>query len=367
LQHDVAQTTQHRYQLHRLGIIMRPRADLELEAGGVLNPGGARGPDGLYYLFPRLVASGNYSRIGIAQVQFSEDGLPVGVTRLGIALEPSAPYELNSVTGGGCEDPRVTFLPDFGVYVMAYVAYSRRGPRVALALSRDLITWKRLGLVRFGPMPGADMNAYGNKDAMLFPEPVPGPDGRPALALIHRPMYEVWVEGAHERVQVVPPPPGVNDRRWSMWLSYCPLDQAGWLDPSAADSLIPEFGTHRFLAAPRHAWEALRLGGGTPPVRLAEGWLTFYHGIGLARRDDGHSGLRYSAGALVLDPRDPRRILYRSDQPVLVPRLPEERRGVVSDVVFPTAVDLHDAHLDVYYGMADACIGVARTDIQTQH
>ena len=35
------------------------------EAGGVLNPGGARGPDGQFYLFPRLVAAGNFSRIGL--------------------------------------------------------------------------------------------------------------------------------------------------------------------------------------------------------------------------------------------------------------------------------------------------------------
>jgi predicted GH43/DUF377 family glycosyl hydrolase len=344
---------------------MRPRPDDALEAGGVLNPGGVRGPDGAYYLFPRLVGAGNYSRIGIARVEYDAAGIPVDITRQGVALEPSAPYEQNAVTGGGCEDPRVTFLPDFGVYVMTYVAFSRRGPRVALALSTDLFHWKRLGLARYGPLPGADMNAYGNKDAVLFPEPVPGPDGRPALALIHRPMYEVWEDGAHERAQVVAPPPGVNDRRWSMWLSYCPLDQAGWLDPLASDAPAPQFDMHHFLAAPHHAWEALRLGGGTPPVRLLEGWLTFYHGIGLARRDDGRSGLRYSAAALVLDLKDPRRIVYRSDRPVLIPELPEERRGVVSDVVFPTAVDLHERYIDVYYGMADACIGVARMDIPT--
>jgi predicted GH43/DUF377 family glycosyl hydrolase len=73
--------------------------------------------------------------------------------------------------------------------------------------------------------------------------------------------------------------------------------------------------------------------------------------------------LRYSAGALVLDGADPRQVDFRSATPVLEPLLPEECAGIVADVVFPTAVDQHDGYLDVYYGMADACIGAARMDI----
>jgi predicted GH43/DUF377 family glycosyl hydrolase len=80
----------------------------------------------------------------------------------------------------------------------------------------------------------------------------------------------------------------------------------------------------------------------------------------------GGNGRQYSAGALVLDPRDPRRVLYRSPEPTLAPELDEERAGVVSDVVFPTAVDKHERYLDVYYGMADACIGVARMDLHSR-
>ena len=82
------------------------------EVEGVLNPAAARGPDGQLYLFPRLVAKGNYSRIGMARVQFNDAGDPVGVERLGIALEPEADYELRP-GGGGCEDPRITFVEPF--------------------------------------------------------------------------------------------------------------------------------------------------------------------------------------------------------------------------------------------------------------
>lgn len=74
-------------------------------------------------------------------------------------------------------------------------------------------------------------------------------------------------------------------------------------------------------------------------------------------------GIRYSAGALVLDADDPLRVLYRSPEPTLEPSHLEERAGVVSDVVFPTAVEQHERFLDVYYGMADSSIGVARMDL----
>ena len=60
----------------------------------------------------------------------------------------------------------------------------------------------------------------------------------------------------------------------------------------------------------------------------------------------------------------PRKILYRSPEPILEPDTGEEREGIVDNVVFPTAVDLRDdGRLDVYYGMADARIGVARLQI----
>src|SRR5271167_4681809 len=97
------------FQLRRLGMVMEPEPGNPNEVEGVLNPAATRGPDGELYLFPRLVAKGNYSRIGIARVLFNEAGDPAGVERLGIALEPEAEYELR-LLGGGCEDPRITFV-----------------------------------------------------------------------------------------------------------------------------------------------------------------------------------------------------------------------------------------------------------------
>jgi beta-1,2-mannobiose phosphorylase / 1,2-beta-oligomannan phosphorylase len=126
------------FELQRLGILMEPQPGDPHEAEGVLNPAVARGPDGKLYLFPRLVARGNYSRIGIARVRFNEAGDPEGVERLGVALEPETDYECGIDGRGGCEDPRVTFVEPLQRYLMTYTARTPRGPRIAAACSTDL-------------------------------------------------------------------------------------------------------------------------------------------------------------------------------------------------------------------------------------
>jgi len=67
------------FRIRRLPWIMKPEPGDPIEAEGVLNPAAVRGPDGQLYLFPRLVAKGNYSRIGMARVRFDDAGDPVGV------------------------------------------------------------------------------------------------------------------------------------------------------------------------------------------------------------------------------------------------------------------------------------------------
>src|ERR1035437_6432083 len=161
------------FRLRRLGIVMEPENGNPQEAEGVLNPAAVRGPDGDLYLFPRMVAKGNYSRIGIARVQFNEAGDPVGVERLGIALEPEADYERRPDGSGGCEDPRVTFVGPLQRYLMTYTAWSSHGPRIALAVSEDIFHWRRLGLAVFASLDGLEFGNVDDKDASLFPAVIP--------------------------------------------------------------------------------------------------------------------------------------------------------------------------------------------------
>ena len=105
------------FKLKRIGTIMEPKAGDPNEVEGVLNPAAIRARDGQLYLFPRLVARGNYSRIGIVRVLFDSAGDPKGVERMGVALEPEADYELSG-NGGGCEDPRISYVEPLKHYVM---------------------------------------------------------------------------------------------------------------------------------------------------------------------------------------------------------------------------------------------------------
>ena len=208
------------FRMQRLGQIMEPEPGNPQEIEGVLNPAAVRGPDGELYLFPRLVARGNYSRIGIARVRFNDAGDPCGVQRLGIALEPEADYERLPNGGGGCEDPRVTFVEPLHCYMMSYAALSTIGPRIAFAVSDDLIHWKRLGLAAFEPYDGIDFVHVDNKDASLFPVAIPNHAGKMQMAMLHRPLFpgtrpeETACQAALREVDLA---------HESIWISYCPM------------------------------------------------------------------------------------------------------------------------------------------------
>ena len=349
------------FKLRRLGILMEPEPGNPHEVEGVLNPAAARGPDGKLYLFPRLVAKGNYSRIGIARVFFNEAGDPAGVERLGIALEPETDYERRPDGGGGCEDPRVSYVEPLQRYIMSYTAFSPEGPRIAFAYSEDLLQWKRLGLASYAHWRGFELGGIDDKDASLFPVEIPNPTGKLELGMLHRPLFpgtrpEETVRGPANRL--------MDLDKESIWISYC----SGALKDSETFGLR-QFTSHHRLAIPVSPWERLKIGCGTPPVLTRHGWLIIYHGVSevVGPGIESHH-LCYAAGVMVLSEKHPRVICYRSAEPVLRPELPQERDGTVADVVFPTGIDRRDDlgtpdRFDVYYGMADNRIGAARLDL----
>ncbi|HCA84036.1 MAG TPA: glycosidase [Streptomyces sp.] len=341
---------------------MSPHPDEPGEAEGVLNPASGHTPDGRLHLLPRLVSAGNVSRVGLAEVVLS-GGVPVGVERRGVVLAPDEGWERGR-NNAGVEDPRITFVPRLGLHVMTYVAYGPLGPRLAFAVSEDLETWRRLGPMHFAYQEDldTDLNLFPNKDAVLFPEPVPGPDGKPAYAMLHRPMWDLgWFrdgEGVHL-------PAGMTDERPGIWVSYVPADEV-----EQDITALVRLRDHRLVALSEHPWEELKIGAGPAPIRVEEGWLLIHHGVSgaLAPGFDPQAQQRvnYSAGAMILDPQDVSRVLARSAEPLLFPETEEERSGTVPNVVFPTAIEEVEGVRYVFYGMADAHIGVARLDRVTE-
>ncbi|WP_235997744.1 glycoside hydrolase family 130 protein [Aestuariimicrobium ganziense] len=353
----MSQSADFPYRLVRTGVVMRPDRDDTFEVEGVLNPASATAPDGTPLLYPRIVSKGNYSRIGLAEVEIT-DGVPTGVQRKGVLLAPDRGWE-HGTHHGGVEDPRVTRIEALGQYVMAYVAYGPYGPKAALAVSSDAVEWRRLGPVQFAydDALDTDMNLFPNKDLAFFPEAVTGPDGTPCLGFMHRPMWDLSMAVGD---QTPPLPTGVDDEREAIWLSYVRLADA----QADLNALCRPWG-HREIVSCEYEWESLKIGGGTPPIRVDEGWLTFYHGVsGSMSKNpfEPQKEVRYVAGGLILDADDPSVVVARSAEPLLVPETEDERVGVVGNVVFPTGVLEVDGVTWVFYGMADQAIGVARVE-----
>ena len=288
-------------------------ADVPYPANSVFNPGAAHVENETIL----LVRVEDLRGISLLHVARSVDG----VTDWRFDPEPLLRPDVDNYPEEiwGCEDPRLTWLPEREEWAIAYTAYSRRGPLVSLAMSRDFRSVRRLGPV----MPPED------KDAALFPRRF---DGR--WAMIHRP--SPLRGGAH------------------MWLSFSP-DLRHW-------------GDHQLLLEARDGawWDAGKIGLGPPPLETAEGWLVLYHGVHTTA-----DGPIYRAGLALLDLEDPETVLHQTDEWVFAPAVPYEISGDVGRVVFPNGwvVDAPKDELRLYYGAADSVVGLATasmTDVMTR-
>ena len=276
-------------------------ADLPYPVNSVFNPAAVL-VDGETVLVLRVEDHEGVSHLTVAR---SADG----VSDWQVEEAPAfAPQPGRREEDFGVEDPRITYLDELGVYVMAYTAYSDTGPMVALATTRDFREWERLGPV----LPPE------NKDAALFPERING-----RWMMLHRPVTGSVDHGAH------------------VWLASSP-DLVHWSD-------------HQVLlrARPAGAWDANRIGASPPPLLTDEGWLVMYHGTG------AHEGRVYRLGLALLDRDQPGRVLRRTRDWVFGPREAYEQRGDVDHVVFPCGWTLEGDDLRVYYGAADTRVALA--------
>jgi predicted GH43/DUF377 family glycosyl hydrolase len=208
----------------------------------------------------------------------------------------------------GIEDARVTFLEDR--FYLNYTVVSRDSWATALAVTDDFRSVERKGLI-FHPE---------NKDVAIFPEKVAG-----LYVALHRPNNSGFGKA-------------------SIWYSQSP-DLLHW-------------GNHQCIVRPRDIpWEAAKIGGGAPPIKTDEGWLVIYHGKG--------EKSVYSLFTLLLDLEDPRRVVRRGKEPILIPTEPYETQGFFPNVVFSNGVVERDGKVYLYYGAADESACVAITDVDT--
>ncbi|MDO8508301.1 MAG: hypothetical protein Q7S27_01300 [Nanoarchaeota archaeon] len=215
----------------------------------------------------------------------------------------------------GVEDARI--VKNGGNYLMTYVSVSYNdGVSTSLAVSKDLVKWERKGII-FREQ---------NKDAVIFPEKIMG-----KYVALHRP------EGSFEF------------SRPSIWISYSP-DLIYW-------------GRERSIVQPRtNGWDHDRIGAGAPPIKTKNGWLEIYHGV-IKKNDITY----YNVGALLLDLKNPEKILARSplNKPLISPTKTYEKTGYMNNVIFPTGaiMDLNGKDIILYCGGADSVISAKKLSI----
>ncbi len=278
-------------------------ADWPYPVHSVFNPGAIRLHDGTTLLLCRVEDRRGLSHLCAARSRNGVDGWAIDSEPTLLPDPENHPEEL-----WGIEDPRITFVAELGKYVVAYTAFSRGGPGVALALTEDFRHFERFGLV----MQPDD------KDAAVLPRRIDG-----SFVLLHRPVTD---SGAH------------------VWMSSSP-DLHNW-------------GNHKLVLPARKGgwWDANKVGLSPPPIETSSGWLMLYHGVRQTA-----AGCIYRLGAALFALDQPDVCLSRGDSWMFGPETPYECAGDVANVAFPCGYTVGDDGdtLNLYYGAADTCIALA--------
>jgi len=104
------------------------------------------------------------------------------------------------------------------------------------------------------------------------------------------------------------------------------------------------------IIEPEYDWEFVQIGNCGSPLRTEAGWLLLTHGVGPMRK--------YCIGAVLLDLKDPAKVIGRLKGPLLSPT-DQERSGYVPNVVYSCGALIHRSMLVIPYGISDAATGFA--------
>ena len=302
--------------------IIEPVHEHPWESVATFNPAAVEDGDKTHILY-RAVGNTHNSVIGYAS---SKDGTniderlkdPIFVHS---ASEGGNPHKPNPISipffspragwCGGCEDPRVTKIGD--TLYMTFVSFDGCSPpRVALTSikMKDFRAkkWNWTEPVLISP-PGIV-----NKNAVIFPEKV-----KDKYVIFHRVFPSILIDF-------------VDDLNFDGKTKF--LEGHYSIDPRVG------------------YWDSRKLGAGASPIKTKDGWLLIYQGV-----DDLDPHYRYRIGAMLLDPNDPTRILYRCKKPILEPGWGDD------NIAYPCGAVVKRDKLFVYYGSADVRVKVASAEL----
>ncbi len=283
------------------------------EAKLAFNPAAIDAGGSVHILY-RAMGADNTSTMGYAR---SEDGIHIDERLDAPVYVPREDFEQKrgSPNGNsGCEDGRISQIGD-RLY-LCYTAYDGiNHTRVAVSsISVDDFVAKRFD--QWSKPQLITPNYLDEKDVCLFPEAIRGKyvllhRVSPYICIIHFDTLDFSKEEINRCVELMGPRPGT--------------------------------------------WESEKVGIAGPPIKTEKGWLLIYHAVS----GDKH----YSLGAALLDLDDPTVVLARTVDPILSPDEPYEKIGEINNVVFSNGAVVRGDTLFVYYGGADAVVGVATGSI----
>ncbi len=221
--------------------------------------------------------------------------------------QPTRIFGSGSLETFGIEDCRVIFMD--GMYNLTYTQVSHHGVGVGLMRTKDWQHFSREGMI----LPPH------NKDCALFDEKIGG-----KYYCLHRPS-------------------GVGVGGNFIWI--------------ATSDNLTHWGNHQCILHTRKGmWDSERVGAGAAPIKTKEGWLAIYHGA--------DQNERYCLGAVLLDLKDPSKVLARSFTPLLEPTADYEKNGFFNNVVFTNGHVVNGDDITMYYGASDQVICGAKLSIQ---
>jgi beta-1,2-mannosidase len=262
---------------------------------------------GKFVMLYRAQDRAGTSRLGYAE---STDGIHFR-RRPQPVLSPQMDYEKD----GGVEDPRLVKFG--GTYYLTYTGYNKKDAQLCLARSKDLIHWKRMGVIL--PAYQGKWNVRWTKSGAIVPEKI---DGK----------YWMYFLGT------------TADKTDQTGLAYS-TDLVHWTE--ALDTPVLPVRPGKFdsrVAEP-----------GPAPILTPTSIILLYNGA-----DDQ---LVYRTGFAVFDRNDPRHLLMRSSEPIFAPEKDWEKAGQVPNVVFVEGAVPQRDHYFFYYGGADKYVGVAQADV----
>ncbi len=226
----------------------------------------------------------------------------------------------------GCEDPRITKID--GEYFIFYTALSDypfrpSGIKVGLAIFSDFKKTPEKHLI----------TPFNAKAMVLFPEKIQGKyvafltvntDMPPSLVAI------AWFDKKEDIW---------SKDYWNNWYQHL------------SDNILP---------LSRINSDQVEVG--TVPVLTPSGWLLFYSHIQHYYEEPERL---FGIEAVLLDANNPQKIVARTEAPVLAPREDYEKKGNVSNVVFPSGLILEKDTLFLYYGAADTTCCLSTCDLKT--